>query len=78
MWEDERGGGGGCVSVEESEDGKEDGRVRREWERDKRVSGVGLAIPMFGVLVLLPPGRTTTTGGYWTCVLRSLDAGATG
>jgi len=29
VWEDERGGGGGggCVSVEESEDGKEDGRV---------------------------------------------------
>ena len=60
--------------MEESEDGKEDGRVRRERERDNRVSGVGLAIPMFG-----DAAASWTTGfDYWTCVLRSLDAGATG
>ena len=46
------------MSVEESEDGKEDGRVS---ERELRVSGVGLAIiPMFGEL--LPAGRTPPTG----------------
>lgn len=60
------------MSVEESEDGKEDGRVSERLESQWCRSGNS------NVRRAAATWTDYYYWGYWTCVLRSLDAGATG